>query len=423
MRIAVFEDQYVELLEPLTLTRPAFDLWCGGRTLLRRQTAALSAQEVGLVVRPALAPLVRQEHPDDAVNDPHGLQNLRAAVNARWLPPVVPLADVDTPRVGLIGDEVVYVVAPSAPDDCSPEAVEQWVNHCLLTLPRCPAGGRLLRYPWDFVEHNPEALREDLPWFAAQPDFTASPPDVATLGPREQLLVHRDARVEPYVTVDTRPGPVILDRGAVVQSFTRLEGPCYVGPDCLLLGAKLRGGTLGPKCRVGGEFEASIMQGFANKYHDGFLGHSYVGSWVNLAAGTQVSDLRNDYGEVNMFTAAGKIATGQTKVGAFLGDHTKTGLNTLLNTGTVTGVFCHLLPTGTLLPRTVPSFCQAGPGGTQEHADLDQLFATAATAMRRRGRELTAADTAFFTALFEQTAGHRRQLLREAEQRRLRRSV
>src|SRR5213079_2823981 len=110
-------------------------------------------------------------------------------------------------------------------------------------------------------------------------------PDAAVVGPREHFLVHRDAQVDPFVVADTRQGPVIVDRGAVIHSFTRLEGPCYVGPESVVLGAKLRGGTLGPQCRVGGEFEASIMQGYTNKYHDGFLGHSYVGAWVNLAAG------------------------------------------------------------------------------------------------------------------------------------------
>ena len=100
------------------------------------------------------------------------------------------------------------------------------------------------------------------------------------------------AAIEPFVVADTRNGPVLVDAGAVVHSFSRLEGPCYVGPESWVLGAKLRGGTVGPRCRVGGEFEASILHANSNKYHDGFLGHSYVGEWVNLGAGTQISDLR-----------------------------------------------------------------------------------------------------------------------------------
>src|SRR5205085_8278996 len=105
------------------------------------------------------------------------------------------------------------------------------------------------------------------------------------------------ARLDPMVVVDTTGGPVVIDAEVVVHAFSRLEGPCYVGPGCQVLGAKVRAGTsLGPGCRVGGEVDASIILGRSNKYHDGFLGHSYVGEWVNLGAGTHTSDLRNDYG-------------------------------------------------------------------------------------------------------------------------------
>ena len=134
-----------------------------------------------------------------------------------------------------------------------------------------------------------------------------------------------------------------------------LHRPRHAGP-----GGKIRAGTtLGPDCRIGGEVEASIVQGHSNKYHDGFLGHAYVGEWVNLGAGTQNSDLRNDYGEVTVTVNGRLVRTGQTKVGCFLGDHTKTGLGTLLNTGTSVGVFCNLLPRAACCRST----CRRSPAG------------------------------------------------------------
>ena len=138
------------------------------------------------------------------------------------------------------------------------------------------------------------------------------------------------------VVADTTHGPVVIGAGAVVTAFTRLEGPCAVGRGTQRLGAKVRAGTtLGPNCRIGGEVEASIVQGHTNKYHDGFLGHAYVGEWVNLGAGTANSDLRNDYGEVTRAAHGGPGGRpGQAKVGCFLGDHTRTGLGRMLNTGT-----------------------------------------------------------------------------------------
>ncbi len=424
MRVCVFEDQGARHLEPLSLTRPAFDLRCGALTLLERQARAFAADELGALIRPALADLCRLAHPDLAINDLLWQAGTTVLVNARWLAPPLPLADRTTPRVGLVGDEVAYVVLPSsALPDCTPETVDEWVADCKDTLPRAQAGGVMIRYLWDLVEQNPRALCADLAWFRARHGAGARPANLAVVGPADAVVVHPDAAIDPFVVADTRGGPVLIDRGAVVHSFSRLEGPSYVGPQSWILGAKLRGGTLGPCCRVGGEVEASILQGHSNKYHDGFLGHSYLGEWVNLGAGTQVSDLRNDYGPVKVTVNGERVATGLTKVGSFIGDHTKTGLNALLNTGTTAGVFCNLLPSGSLLPQVIPSFCTYGHAQLQECWDLRQLFTTAATAMRRRGQELTAAHNEFFFGLYDRTAALRRQVIRDSELKRLRRSV
>src|SRR5436190_4200689 len=213
----------------------------------------------------------------------------------------------------------------------------------------------------------------------------------------------------------------MIDREAVIAAFTRLEGPCYVGPQTHVLGAKLRAGTtLGPNCRIGGEVETSIVHGYSNKYHDGFLGHSYVGEWVNLGAGTQNSDLRNDYGEVMVTVNGQRVATGLNKVGCFLGDHTKSGLSTLLNTGTNAGIFCNLLPMGLLLPKYIPAFSSCWNGSLVEQADLPGLLRTAAEVMRRRGETFSEVHAALFRSLFDQTAAERRRAVREEERRQLR---
>src|SRR6185369_7054341 len=123
----------------------------------------------------------------------------------------------------------------------------------------------------------------------------------AVVGPPERLQVDATAQLDPLIVADTTCGPVVIDREAVVTAFTRLEGPCYIGPRTQIHAAKIRGGTtIGPNCRVGGEVEASIIQGYSNKYHDGFLGHAYIGEWVNLGAITSNSDLKNDYSEVSI---------------------------------------------------------------------------------------------------------------------------
>ena len=423
MRICVYEDAACSNLEPLTLTRPAFDLRCGASTLLERQVRRFAASEVGAEVRPFLADLCRFTHPEMCVNDAAWLRRGAAFVNARWLP----APDSEPPRgpvVGVVGDRIAYVVPPEGETaDAAPEGLSWRLEEWKRTLPHRPAGGSLIAYPWDLVEHNPEALRQDfLDWNAGH-EPAPVPAGVVVVGPAEQVRIDPAARVEPMVILDATKGPVLIDRDALVQAFSRLEGPCYVGPYSHILGAKFRGGTVGPHCRVGGEVEASILHGYANKAHDGFLGHSYVGEWVNLGAGTQVSDLRTDYGTVVFRVSGRTIDSGLMKVGAYFGDHAKTSINALLNTGTLAGPFGQFLANGGLLPRVVPAFCRVAHGRLQERTDLREMFDTAAVMMGRRGREWTESHAEFFLGLYERTEEERRQTLREADQRRLRRVV
>jgi UDP-N-acetylglucosamine diphosphorylase/glucosamine-1-phosphate N-acetyltransferase len=422
MRLCVFEDSAVRQLEPLTLTRPAWALWCGAYPLLERQRRSVPVAEVGVLVRPELADLCRLEYPDLTVNDDTFLQGGDLVmVNARWLPPKDLKIDWSRPHVGTVDGQIAYVSRPSIPR-ASAAGTQEWLEQCRESMRNADAGGFMIDYLWDLVDQNPSALVYDYERFGAQPRST-NHQGVAITGAADKLVVAEGAVLEPFVFVDTRQGPVYIDRGAVVQAFSRLEGPCYIGQETWIMGAKVRGGTIGPKCRIGGEVEASIVQGFANKYHDGFLGHSYIGAWVNLAAGTQTSDLRNDYGTIKVAVGGQRVSTGRTKVGSFIGDHSKTGLGALLNTGSVIGAFSNVLPSGSLLPQEVPSFCQVYYGQIRERLDMRQLFTTAATVMRRRGETLSDLHSELFYFLYDQTASVRQRAIRDAEMRHLRRSV
>jgi UDP-N-acetylglucosamine diphosphorylase/glucosamine-1-phosphate N-acetyltransferase len=426
MRVCHFEDRGVGLLEPLTSTRPSCQLRCGQTTLRSKQARHFAGDSSSVLVRPQWADCFRMEHPDIPVNDPAWLTSGPAVlVNGRWLPPPDPAGELSGPVVGLVGEEIAYAVlgpeqlasiTPQSLDDC----LERWKD----SLPRSQAGGILIRYPWDLVEQNPAQLWLDFQHSRAAGTFAPCPESVSVVGPRDRLLVDRTARLDPLVVVDTSGGPVLIDQDAVIHSFSRIEGPCYVGSDCQVLGAKLRAGsTLGPCCRVGGEVEASILHGFSNKYHDGFLGHSYIGEWVNLGAGTCNSDLRNDYGPVTVILHGEPIKTGLGKVGCFLGDHTKTAIGTLLNTGSNIGAFCNVVPAGPLLPKYLPPFTTWWNGTLREARELSDLLEMAAKVMRRRGCTFTEAHSRLYAHLFETTAAERRRALREAETRKLRRSA
>jgi UDP-N-acetylglucosamine diphosphorylase/glucosamine-1-phosphate N-acetyltransferase len=427
MRVCLFEDRLALDLEPLALTRPVFALWCGCTRLADKQYRAFAASRRGALVRDEVAALWRQTGSDSAVNDPAWLHGGAVVlVNGRWLPPA-PSAlpgEIDAACVGLVGDEVAYaVLGPDQAATIEPDNLEECLARWRCCLPARPAGGCLVRYLWDLVDLNGDEITLDT-WLSGPERPRRDDVPLALVGPADRLVIDPTARIDPLVAADTTAGPVVIDRGAVVAPFTRLEGPCYIGPGTHVLGAKVRAGTsLGPGCRIGGEVEASVVLGHSNKYHDGFLGHAYVGEWVNLGAGTSNSDLRNDYGEVRVVVNGALVATGRTKVGCFLGDHVKTGLGTLLNTGTSAGAFCNLLPAGGLLPRHMPSFTSVRNGALVESADVEALLRTAERVMRRRGQALTEAHRLLYGGLFEQTAVARRQAIREAGARRLRRGA
>jgi UDP-N-acetylglucosamine diphosphorylase/glucosamine-1-phosphate N-acetyltransferase len=424
MRVCLFEDSGAADLEPLALTRAVFELLCGCTSLAEKQFGQFAATDRAALVRPALAAVVA-ERTCLAVNDPDWLRGGPVMmVNGRWLPPAPPVDVPDQPCVGLLDGEVAYALVPREHLAlCDAEPPDECLQRWQAVLPQRPAGGCLLRYLWEIVDHNGEQIALDA-WLSGPERPRRGDAGVSLVGPADRLVIDPSAAIDPLVVADTRGGPVVIEREATITAFSRLDGPCYIGPRTQVHGAKIRAGTtLGPDCRIGGEVETAIVQGYSNKYHDGFLGHAYLGEWVNLGAGTQNSDLRNDYGEVRVMVNGRLVNTGRTKVGCYIGDHTKAGLSTLLNTGTNAGIFCNLLPTGGLLPKFVPSFAGVSNGVLVENVDLPALQQTAAMVTARRGKTLTEAQRTLHAHVLEQTAGIRRQAMREAETRRLRRSA
>jgi hypothetical protein len=338
-----------------------------------------------------------------------------ALVNARWLAPGAPDDHPRRAEVGLAGGQVAWVVLPaSVAEDLDREKLAGLLESCREDLPVRRTGGAMLAYPWDLIAHNAAALEED---FHRAGPIAPPPPGRTLVGLAERLRIDPAARVEPMVLIDTTKGAVTIERGAVVEAFSRIEGPCYVGPDTHLLAARVKGSSFGPQCRIGGTVEASIVHGHSNKAHDGFLGHSYLGEWVNFGAGTHTSDQGNDGGTMRFPVNDQSVDSGLTRVGSFVGDHTKTSLNALFHPGSLVGPFGLLLTSGVPLPRVLPPFCQVVHGRIQERNDLWGMFATAATVLRRRNREWTAEHAELFFRLFESTAGQRRQAFREGEQR------
>lgn len=213
--------------------------------------------------------------------------------------------------------------------------------------------GVLLRGAYDLVTALERLLPADCADFRAAPS-TGVPEGSIVLGDPADVICLRGT-VEPGVVFDVRQGAVVIEEGAEIRSGTRLEGPAYVGAGTRVLGGFVRGSVFGPECRVRGEIAASVFLGYGNKAHEGFVGHSVVGHWVNLGAGTTTSNLKNTYGTVRLEVEGVRIETGRANLGTLFGDHAKTAIGTMLPTGAVIGAGANVFGAPTA-PKYVPAF-------------------------------------------------------------------
>jgi UDP-N-acetylglucosamine diphosphorylase/glucosamine-1-phosphate N-acetyltransferase len=313
------------------------------------------------------------------------------------------------------GGNLLYARIAAADAEKLPRAdIESFVAAAVKQLPQVEREIATWDYTWDLILANPDEIATD--FFAAGRhgiEGTVEQPH-AVRGSEKDVYVARGALVHPMVVIDAEHGPVYIDEDVEIHPFTRVEGPCYVGKKSILLGAKCReGNSIGPMCRVGGEVEESIIHGYSNKYHDGFLGHAYVGQWVNLGALTTNSDLKNDYSSVSvMLDGRRAIDTGSTKVGSLIGDHTKTSIGTLFNTGAYVGAMTVIMATGKPLPKFIPSFAWFVEGVVTKGFGKNKLYQTAETAMSRRGCTWSPAEQAMWEAVFQRTAHTRNEAVK-----------
>lgn len=263
---------------------------------------------------------------------------------------------------------------------------------------------RRIAWPWDLIAWNAAAIDEDLEGMAAVRDGDVHP--AAVLLAPERIAIHRGARIDPLAVLDARGGSILVEAGAIVLAHTTVIGPCVVGARTQLLGGFISRSTFGPECRVAGEVEECVWQGYGNKRHYGFVGHSVIGEWVNLGALTTTSDLKNNYGSVRVWIDGREIDSGSSKVGSLVGAHVKTGIGSLLPTGASIGTGSNLFAGGTFAPKDVASFSWWDGERFDDH-QLEPFLKTAKIAMSRRGRVLTPADLTLLREAFAASAPER----------------
>ncbi len=407
--LLLYEDPRWSQLSPLADLLPVPGLRFGGSTLGRRWLAALGAPLLAVEARAAVLAAWREPLP--TVNERPAADDEVLVVDAAVLPGawLASLVEQGPPALFTSGGLPVAARVPFATlEPClgAGEAFE--ARLAVLPLARIEVAADTLAWPWDFVKHGVAALEADLGGRPGRREGAVDPN--AALLERGRITVEAGARVDPLAVLDARGGPIVIERGASVQAHSLIEGPCLIGALTQVLGGVVRRSTVGPDCRIAGEVEDTIWQGWANKRHHGFVGHSVVGEWVNLGALTTTSDLKNNYGPVRVWAGGQERDSGSSKIGSFVGAHVKTGIGTLLTTGGSIGVGSNLFGGGRFAPKRVPAFAWWDGERTVEHR-LEAFLGTAGVAMGRRGVTLGAADQALLRALFADSASERERAL------------
>ena len=409
--LVLFEDRHWRSLRPLTDAVPIPALAYGGSTLAKRWRRAAGLPLLGVEARSSALALWRAR---PAQRDAASLSTRRAddasqvlivnaaAIPGEWLAPAL---EEQTPALIISGNRIAGArldVAAALPGFGRGERFEEFLS--ALEVPRVEVTASFITHPWQLVQDNAAAIARDL---AAGPfEKRGEIHRLASLESPEAIEVEEGARVEAYAVLDARGGPIRIARNTRVAAHTVVTGPCVVGSGSELLGGLVARSTIGPECRIAGEVEDCLWQGYANKRHHGFVGHSVIGEWVNLGALTTTSDLKNNYGSVRVWVDGREQDSGLMKVGAFIGAHTKTGIGTLLPTGAAVGVGCNLFGGGRFAPRHLPPFAWWDGERTTEHR-LEAFLATARQAMARRQRPLTHPEEDALRVLFQATASER----------------
>ena len=374
--VHLYDDARARAFQPFALTRPTGELRAGALLVRERWERALGVPCAGHVTSRHLAGFA--EPGSAPVLERAWMPEGSWLVNARFAPALsrVPEGDV----LEADGRVVAVRLAKGANADVGDGEADLalLVKHDVRA--RVSVAGWWMQEVWDYVRHLVAMLESDIPILGAGVP-TALPHGTFQLG-GHPVFIEEGAVIEPNVCFDTTAGPILLRTTSHVQAFTRLVGPLYVGAHSIVTTDRVAASSIGDTCKVHGELSNTIFIGHANKGHDGFVGHSMLGRWVNLGAGTITSNLKNTYGTVQLWTPEGIRETGMQFLGTLFGDHAKTGIGTRLTTGCVLGsganVFGSAMP-----PKAVAPFSW-GEAGSYRPYRVDKFLEVAERMMSRR---------------------------------------
>ncbi len=401
MKYYIYENKCAEDFEPLSLTRPAFDLRCGPFTFLERLFKLIpDSAEVSLIVRENLVNLAREMYPDLKVNPGDIEQGIWLLGNVFW-------REDDLKQITKTSSEIFQSEDMQIGANLSQQEGSDWMNaggpvsaDLQLDLPTTKLDSLPVNYLWEILQKIPWTMEEDTLHFPKRNEIVNSDQNLQVINP-SNIWIGEPDKVKPAVVIDASKGSVIIEKNVDIGPFSYLKGPLFIGEGTIISPhSQIKESVLGPVCRVGGEVAGTIIQGWSNKVHDGYLGDAFLGEWVNLGAGTNNSNLKNNYTSVKV-TVNGKIIdTGSLFIGSFIGDHSKTAIGTQLNTGTSIGTGCNIVSKG-FPPRFIQPFTWI-MNGKHVSTKIETFIKTGETVKSRRGLSFSAAERELFNSLFVQ---------------------
>jgi len=404
MRVVIFEDDGLAGFGPLTLLKHASLLHWGTKRLLEALVEKVpDATDVSLWGRPELA-AVSKEATGHAYNE--RFYGSTVLVNARARPSegLIISASWSEPFVAMCKGTLVAARLDSVslkPGVISKKGASSLAKRVkrVATPPEA-----LFEGYWDLVGSNGLAIVEQAKHFE---ETLSVPRGVEVRGPVANVMVDSGAEIEANVTLDVRLGPVIVDSGASIESFSRIMGPCYIGPKARIMSAQIGGGTaIFESCRIGGQVDNSVVLPYTNKAHHGYVGDSYVGSWVNIGAGCTFSNLKNTYGNVRVDIGEERRDSGMLKLGPVIGDMAKLSIGALVYAGRAIGTGSHVSGRAA---KDVPNFTfHDSEAGRDVELLLESVIETQRRMMERRGMSLGRAEEGLMRHVFASTANERK---------------
>lgn len=390
MNYILFDGPARNNLLPFTYTRPVADIRIGILTIREKWEFVLGGTITSIT--------------EDYLSDKYPMveMDVNIMINASYLPTESLVQQVKALKENQAifnGDNLVAFYTVNEQEDIDFDTYEAILHNDTALC---------IEHTWDIFSKNDAAIIEDYNLLTKDRESQKIPDSVNVIAP-EHIFIEVGAKIE-FATLNASKGPIYIGKDAEIMEGSIIRGPFALCNNATVkLGAKVYGPTtVGPHSKIGGEVNNSVIFGYTNKGHDGFLGNAVLGEWCNLGADTNNSNLKNNYAEVRLwdYQTEGFAKTGLQFCGLMMGDHSKCGINTMFNTGTVIGVSANIFGSG--FPRNfVPSFSWGGSAGFKTYT-TNKAFEVATKAMERRDIEFTKQDQAILEEVFEQTKKYRR---------------